>query len=52
MDFITKYNKFIIAIVGAIVALVTIYFGAQPWVPVLVNFLTAIGVYAAPNRSL
>lgn len=52
MDFLSKYNKFIVAIVAALVALVTIYFGAEPWVPVLINFLGAIGVYIAPNRSL
>lgn len=47
-----KYSKFWIALIGALVALLTIYFGAQPWLPILVNFLTAIGVYYAPNRTL
>ena len=46
-----KYTKFWVALIGAVVALLTIYFGAQPWLPILINFLTAIGVYAATNTT-
>lgn len=51
IDFLTKYNKFLVAFIGAILQLVTIYFGTQPWIPVLIAFLAAIGVYIVPNTS-
>jgi len=47
-----KYSKFWIALIGAGVSLLTIYFGAAEWVTVLVNFLTAIGVYTTPNTRV
>lgn len=46
-----KYNKFWIALIGAAVSLITIYFAGEPWVVVVVNFLTAVGVYTVPNTT-
>jgi uncharacterized membrane protein len=51
LDFLAKYNKFIVAFVAAIISLVTIYFGSQPWIPVLISFLAAIGVVVVPNKQ-
>lgn len=46
-----KYSKFWIALIGALVALGGFYYGAETWFIVVVNFLTAIGVYSIPNTS-
>lgn len=44
-----KYNKFVVAIVGGIVAALTYLYGTSDWLPVVVNLLTALGVYRVPN---
>lgn len=46
-----KYNKFIIALVGAAVAAASVLFSDAEWLPIVVSFLTAIGVYQVPNKS-
>jgi hypothetical protein len=48
----TKYSKFIVAIVAAIVtAIGTYYVDAQPeWFPTLVAILSALGVYQVKNK--
>lgn len=46
-----RYSKFWIALIAAIVSLVGLYYGAQPWFPILVSFVSAIGVYATPNTN-
>lgn len=48
-----KYNKFIVAIVGAAVAGLNLYFGESnpEWVGILVAVVTALGVYQVPNRE-
>lgn len=50
---IQRYNKFIVAIVGAIVSGLMLYFGeAQPeWVNLIILVATALGVYQVPNRT-
>lgn len=45
-----QYNKLWIALIGAGVQLVSIYFPTAEWVPVLIAFLTAIGVFQVPNK--
>jgi hypothetical protein len=45
-----KYRKFYTALATAVVTLLTIQFGSAVWLPVLVNFLGAIGVLAVPNQ--
>lgn len=47
-----KYRKFIVAIVGALVAAVTLYFDNTPeWLQSLIPVFTALGVYQAPNQQ-
>lgn len=46
---LSKYNKLWVALVGTIVQLLTIYFGDAQWLPVIVAFLTAVGVYQVKN---
>ena len=46
-----KYNKAIVAVVGAVVAGLTMYYGANnATVQIIVALATALGVYAVPNR--
>ncbi len=47
-----KYSKFIVALVGFVVVLLTQYFGDANWLPPLVSLLTALGVYQVPNREV
>lgn len=48
---LSKYNKLWIALAGAGVQLVLTYFPTEPWVPILIAFLTAVGVYQVPNKQ-
>lgn len=46
----SKYNKFIIALVGAAVAILVRHFGADnQFVLDAITLATALGVYAVPN---
>lgn len=48
----TRYAKFITALIGALVVAVAeglVPDEAARWVPVVVAFATALGVYAVPN---
>lgn len=47
-----KYNKFIVAIVGAVISGLNLYFGdGNPeWVAMLIAVATALGVYQVPNK--
>ncbi len=47
---LSKYNKLWIALAGAAVQLLTVYFPTEPWVPIVIAFLTAVGVYTAKNQ--
>lgn len=51
MKNLAKYNKLWVALVGAGVQLLTIYFGSAEWLPVVVAFLTAAGVYQVKNEG-
>ncbi len=45
-----KYAKAIVAILGAVLATVaTIYGDRLEWLPIVITFVTAFGVYAIPN---
>lgn len=48
-----KYSKFIVAIVGAVVAGLFAYFGndVPTWVNTFIAVLTALGVYQVPNAK-
>lgn len=46
-----KYSKFVVAVVGFGVSLASVYFGNAQWLPPLVAFLTALGVYQVPNKG-
>lgn len=48
----TKYNKFLIALVGAAVVIVGRSLGVTSWEYLdLVTVATALGVYTVPNAS-
>ena len=47
---LAKYNKLWVALAGAAIQLVLIYFPTEPWVPVLLAFATALGVRQVPNK--
>lgn len=49
IDWAKQYNKLWIALLGAIVTTLTVYFPSEQWVTMLVTFLTALGVYSVPN---
>lgn len=44
-----KYNKLIVAVVGASVTYLTVHYGSTSWLPTVTLVLTALGVYQAPN---
>lgn len=46
-----KYNKFLVALVGAAVAAASVLFTDTEWLPPVVSLLTALGVYQAPNKK-
>lgn len=44
------YNKFLIALLGAVLNVVVLFYGNNPYVSVAVGFLTAVGVHQVPNK--
>lgn len=46
----TKYNKLVVALVGAAVTFVSMFFNSPEWLPAVVAVLTALGVYQVPNK--
>ena len=48
----TKYDKFIVAIVGAVVSYLVAHYGSVDWVNAIVLAVTALGVYATPNKGV
>lgn len=46
-----KYRKFIVALAGLVVSLLSVYFTDASWLPPFVAFLTALGVYQANNED-
>ena len=51
MKNLTKYNKFWVAGIGAIISGLLLYYGTTTpdWVNLIVLVATALGVYATPN---
>lgn len=46
-----RYTKFWIALVTAVLNALTVYFPDQPWLPVVINFAGALGVFMVPNKK-
>lgn len=46
-----KYLKFWVAAATALLNLLTTYFPDQQWLPVLISFAGAFGVFAVPNKK-
>ena len=46
---IAPYKKFLVALLGAVVTVVTQYYGANDTVQIVVSVLTALGVYQTRN---
>lgn len=46
-----KYRKFVVALIGFAVVLITSYFGNNPpaWLMPLESLLAALGIYQIPN---
>lgn len=47
----SKYAKFIVAALGAILTVVVQQYGANEWVQAVLPVLTALGVYQIPNAE-
>lgn len=51
MQELQKYNKAIVAVVGAVVAGLSMYYGSNnTTVQMVIALATALGVYAVPNK--
>jgi hypothetical protein len=46
-----KYAKFYIALATAVLNLLTVSYPNQPWLPVVINFAGAFGVFMVPNKK-
>ena len=46
-----KYNKFIIAIVGAVLNVVAVQFASSKYAAIAIAIATALGVYTVPNST-
>jgi hypothetical protein len=55
MDKITPYAKTVVAIIGAVLTVVLVQFAdneaVQTWGPIVSAFVTAVSVYAVPNKD-
>jgi uncharacterized membrane protein len=45
-----KYSKFIVALVTAVIAGLSYLYSDASWLPVVVNFAGALGVYQVRNK--
>lgn len=52
MNKLQKYNKFFVALLGAIVFTASTFYGDNQYVQMAVVFLTALGVYTVPNKRV
>lgn len=48
---LAKYNKLVVALVGAVVTVLLNQYSDVEWLQALVPFLTAAGVYQVANRK-
>jgi hypothetical protein len=46
---VSRYRKFLVAVVGAVAAVAAEHFADNPYVTAVVAVLTALGVYRVPN---
>lgn len=46
-----EYSKGVVALIGALVTIGAVAFGAEQWFQQVIAVLTALGVYAVPNAS-
>lgn len=47
-----KYNKFLVAVVGAVASVVAQQYGNNHYVQLAVAVLTALGVFVVPNKAV
>lgn len=47
---LTKYDKFLVALLGAVAQVVAVQFGNNHTVQIVLAVLTALGVYTAQNK--
>lgn len=52
MKDLQKYNKFIVALVGAVLTIVAQQYGDNEWVTAILPLFTALGVYQAKNAPM
>ena len=45
------YNKFLVALLGAVITTVVQFYGDNTYVVMVVAILTALGVYQVPNKG-
>lgn len=50
MEWFSKYRKFWVALLGAVLQTVVTYFGENNYVQIAIAVLTALGVYQTPNQ--
>lgn len=48
---LAKYNKLLVALVGAVATVLVQEYANSEWVQAALPFLTALGVYSAPNKK-
>lgn len=48
----TPYNKFIIALLGAVLGVVAQFYGENGTVQAVIAVATALGVFQVPNREV
>lgn len=48
---LAPYNKFLIALLGAVITTVVQFYGTNQYVVMAVTLLTALGVYQVPNKN-
>lgn len=47
----SRYNKFVVAFLGAVATILTTYFQSQHWVPAVLSLISAISVMLIPNSK-
>lgn len=49
---LSKYSKFLVALLGAVVNVIAVQYSSNHYVVLAVAVLTALGVYTVPNRAV